>query len=210
MEATKRVKNIAPSLTLEITAKAKKMKAEGIIDTTLLAVDYLMWDEMPPANGTDAPLVVVPLETRTNDRQNQNSLHDEIKQKIVDIGTLLGFESSPEVRIAPGAQVDAVWEVKIGNMGKAIYVFEVQSSGSIDSLILNLLRAQSNAAVQAIVAVSTFEQIEKIKRELPADAIDRRKLKLWDFDDVVMVYDSLSKAHASINKLALVPDGFSQ
>ena len=30
MEATKRVKNIAPSLTLEITAKAKKMKAEGI------------------------------------------------------------------------------------------------------------------------------------------------------------------------------------
>ena len=30
MEATNRVKNIAPSLTLEITAKAKKMKAEGI------------------------------------------------------------------------------------------------------------------------------------------------------------------------------------
>ena len=30
MEITKRVKNIAPSLTLEITAKAKKMKAEGI------------------------------------------------------------------------------------------------------------------------------------------------------------------------------------
>ena len=30
MEATKMVKNIAPSLTLEITAKAKKMKAEGV------------------------------------------------------------------------------------------------------------------------------------------------------------------------------------
>lgn len=30
MEATKRVKEIAPSLTLEITAKAKKMKAEGV------------------------------------------------------------------------------------------------------------------------------------------------------------------------------------
>lgn len=189
---------------------AAKMKAEGIIDTTLLAVDYLMWDEMPPSNETDAQLAVIPLETRTTYRQNQSSLHDEIKQKIVDIGNLLGFESSPEVRIAPGAQVDAVWEVKIGNMGKAIYVFEVQSSGSIDSLILNLLRAQSNAAVQAIVAVSTFEQIEKIKRELPADAIDRKKLRLWDFDDVVMVYDSLSKAHASINKLALVPDGFRQ
>ncbi len=96
---------------------AAKMKAEGIIDTTLLAVDYLMWDEMPPSNETDAQLAVIPLETRTTDRQNQSSLHDEIKQKIVDIGNLLGFESSPEVRIAPGAQVDAVWEVKIGNMG---------------------------------------------------------------------------------------------
>ena len=90
---------------------AAKMKAEGIIDTTLLAVDYLMWDEMPPSNETDAQLAVIPLETRTTDRQNQSSLHDEIKQKIVDIGNLLGFESSPEVRIAPGAQVDAVWEV---------------------------------------------------------------------------------------------------
>jgi hypothetical protein len=112
------------------------------------------------------------------------------------------------VKIAAGAVVDAVWEVKIGNMGKAIYVFEVQSSGSIDSLILNLLRAQSNAAVQAIVAVSSAEQIEKIKKELPENAIDRKKLKMWDFDEVAMVHESLSKAHASINKLALVPDGF--
>ena len=74
------------------------------------------------------------------------------------------FTVGDNARIAAGAVVDAVWEVKIGNMGKAIYVFEVQSSGSIDSLILNLLRAQSNAAVQAIVAVSSAEQIEKIKK----------------------------------------------
>ncbi len=187
---------------------AAEMKTAGIDDTTLLAVDYLLWDEMPPANEISPSPVTVSPAAETDKRQNQNSLHDEIKQKIVDIGVLLGFESRPEVKIAPGAKVDVVWEVKIGNMGKAIYVFEVQSSGSIDSLILNLLRAQSNAAVQAIVAVSTIEQIEKIKRELPTDAIDRKKLKLWDFSDVEMVHDALSKAHASINKLALVPDGF--
>ena len=48
-------------------------------------------------------------------------------------------------------------------MGKAIYVFEVQSKGWIDSLILNLKKAQSNAAVQAVVAVADEEQLAKIK-----------------------------------------------
>lgn len=189
---------------------AARMKAEGFIDTTLLAVDYLMWDEMPPVNEVEDRPTAQSQETNVHNHQIQSSIHDEIKQKIVDIGVWLGFESRAEIKIAPGAVVDAVWEVKIGNMGKAIYVFEVQSSGSIDSLILNLLRAQSNAAVQAIVAVSTLMQIEKIKKEVPADAIDRKKLKMWDFDEVVMVHESLSKAHASINKLALVPDGFNQ
>ena len=186
---------------------AAEMKNKGIPDTTLLAVDYLLWDEIPSDNET-VPVAPSQLTTAVSNHQIQKSIHDEIKQKIVEIGIWLGFESRSEVKIAVGAVVDAVWEVKIGNMGKAIYVFEVQSSGSIDSLILNLLRAQSNAAVQAIVAVSSAEQIEKIKKELPENAIDRKKLKMWDFDEVTMVHESLSKAHASINKLALVPDGF--
>lgn len=42
---------------------------------------------------------------------------------------------------------------------KSSYVFEVQSKGSIDSLILNLKKAQSNAAVQAVVAVADEEQL---------------------------------------------------
>lgn len=84
------------------------------------------------------------------------------KEKLVAIGELLGFDSRSEVKITTGAVVDAVWEAKIGNMGKAIYVFEVQSKGSIDSLILNLKKAQSNAAVQAVVAVADEEQLAKI------------------------------------------------
>ncbi len=47
------------------------------------------------------------------------SLHNEIKEKLVAIGELLGFASRSEVRITAGAVVDAVWEAKIGNMGKA-------------------------------------------------------------------------------------------
>lgn len=126
---------------------------------------------------------------------------------MVAIGELLGFESRSEVKIATGAVVDAVWEAKIGNMGKAIYVFEVQSKGSIDSLILNLKKAQSNAAVQAVVAVADEEQLAKIIRESEG-VIDAKSLRTWDSDDVLVVYDSLARAHESINKLALVPESF--
>ena len=64
-------------------------------------------------------------------------------------------------------------------MGKAIYVFEVQSKGSIDSLILNLKKAQSNAAVQAVVAVADEGQLSKIIRE-SAGVIDEKSLRTWD------------------------------
>ena len=115
--------------------------------------------------------------------------------------------SRSEVKITTGAVVDAVWEAKIGNMGKAIYVFEVQSKGSIDSLILNLKKAQSNAAVQAVVAVADEEQLAKIIRE-SAGVIDEKSLRTWDSEDVLAVYDSLVRAHESINKLALVQKVF--
>ena len=86
--------------------------------------------------------------------------------------------------------MDAVWEAKIGNMGKAIYVFEVQSKGSIDSLILNLKKAQSNAAVQAVVAVADEEQLAKIIRE-SAGVIDENLCALGIQNDVLAVYDAL-------------------
>lgn len=139
--------------------------------------------------------------------KESKSLHEEIKEKLVAIGELLGFESRAEVRITAGAVVDAVWEAKIGNMGKAIYVFEVQSKGSIDSLILNLKKAQNNAAVQAVVAVADEAQLAKIIKE-SRGVIEEKDLRTWDSEDVLAVYDALVRAHESINKLALVPDSF--
>jgi len=52
-----------------------------------------------------------------------------------------------ERKVARGAQVDAVWQARIANLGVVTYVFEVQRHGSIDSLILNLQRAQNNPTV---------------------------------------------------------------
>ena len=186
---------------------ANYMKEEGFQDVSLLAVDYMMWDELPPKTTID--------EISTNNNIDRGgspiqdkSLHNDIRDKVLDIGRFLGFDSQAEVKIATGAVVDAIWEVKIGNMGKTTYVFEVQSNGSIDSLILNLIKAQTNPSVQAIVAVASLTQLEKIKKELPTDIIDNKKLKLWSIDDVTEVHAALSKVTEAINKLALVPDGF--
>ena len=192
------------------TAKeiASELKKAGAEDYDLLAIDYFMWDEILPLAEKKSSEVPASLETKKPVTANDSkSLHDEIKEKLVAIGELLGFDSRSEVKITTGAVVDAVWEAKIGNMGKAIYVFEVQSKGSIDSLILNLKKAQSNAAVQAVVAVADEEQLAKIINE-SAGVIDETALRTWDSEDVLAVYDSLVRAHESINKLSLVPESF--
>lgn len=187
---------------------AEELQKAGAEEHDLLAVDYFMWDEiLPLAEKKTSGGSVTPKVSRPVTVTDSKSLHDEIKEKLVAIGELLGFDSRSEVKIATGAVVDAVWEAKIGNMGKAIYVFEVQSKGSIDSLILNLKKAQSNAAVQAVVAVADEEQLAKIISE-SAGVIDEKSLRTWDSEDVLSVYDSLVRAHESINKLALVPESF--
>lgn len=186
---------------------AATLKASGAEDCDLLTVDYFLWDEILPLAEKKAPADQQPVTGVPQSANDSKSLHDEIKEKLVAIGELLGFESRSEVKITTGAVVDAVWEAKIGNMGKAIYVFEVQSKGSIDSLILNLKKAQSNAAVQAVVAIADDEQLAKIIRE-SSGVIDEKSLRTWESDDVLAVYDSLVRAHESINKLALVPESF--
>ena len=188
----------------EIAQELKKFGAENY---DLLAVDYFLWDEILPLAEKKSAEIPVSESKKPTTVSDSKSLHDEIKEKLVAIGELLGFDSRSEVKITAGAVVDAIWEAKIGNMGKAIYVFEVQSKGSIDSLILNLKKAQSNAAVQAVVAVADEGHLSKIIRE-SAGVIDEKSLRTWDSEDVLAVYDSLVRAHESINKLALVPESF--
>ena len=186
---------------------AQELKKSGAEDYDLLAVDYFLWDDILPLAEKKSAETPVSEPKGPMTVSDSKSLHDEIKEKLVAIGELLGFDSRAEVKITAGAVVDAIWEAKIGNMGKAIYVFEVQSKGSIDSLILNLRKAQSNAAVQAVVAVADEEQLAKIIRE-SAGVIDEKSLRTWDSEDVLAVYDALVRAHESINKLALVPESF--
>ena len=142
------------------------------------------------------------------EKDEKQFIHDDIINQIVEIGQWLGFESKSEVKIADGAIVDAIWQAQIGNMGKVIYAFEVQTHGSIDSLILNLQKATNNFAVQAIVAVSDEIQIEKIKRESKGIRDIESKLKTWNYIEVIEMHDCLERSNEIINNLGLVPDSF--
>ena len=168
----------------------------------LIALDYFIW--MKIQDDIDEPELVDVVEAPKTKKES-GFVHNDIRDKIKDIGECLGFKATTEVAVASGARVDTVWEVSIGNMGRIIYVFEVQTSGSIDSLILNLMKAKNNKAVQGIVAVSDAVQLEKIRKEV--DSLDdiKKDIKYWDYTDVIEVHEALQKANESINKLGLVP-----
>ena len=131
--------------------------------------------------------------------------HNEIKERILEIGQYLGFEAEKEVRIAKGAQVDAIWTVHLGNLGVVKYVFEVQKGGSLDSLLLNLQKAKRNPAVQREIIVSNTDGLENAKEE--AELLGEefaRSVAYLEATDVLKVAESLKEAWEIINRLELV------
>ena len=178
------------------------MKENGLPVENLLSVDYLLWD----IAKSKEEVATTKEKKEVLSKKAEKTLHTEIKDMIVDIGTFLGFEAEAEVKVATGAVVDAIWKVRIGNMGMIMYVFEVQSSGSIDSLILNLQKASNNKAVQRLIAVSDATQLQKIKNEV--EPLKNFEILYWDFEDVRNVHENLSNAFGSINRLGLVPPDF--
>ncbi|HVO69960.1 MAG TPA: hypothetical protein VMT24_07945, partial [Aggregatilineaceae bacterium] len=92
--------------------------------------------------------------------------HNEVVGQLVAIGQWLGFQAEQERKIARGSQVDAIWQARIANLGVVTYVFEVQRRGSIDSLILNLQRAQNNPTVQRLIVVANPADIGRARQEI--------------------------------------------
>lgn len=192
---------------------AEEMRKAGLENTSLLAVDYFIWDQLQVAptlsqirigqQEKDQGLVV-----QEEDSREAEFIHNDIRDKLRDIGQWLGFIAYTERKVAQGAQVDTVWEATIGNMGRVIYVFEVQTSGYIDSLLINLLKSLNNPAVQGVVAVSNKKQLERIKSHAMEVKDMRDKLKYWDYENVLQVHESLQFVNESINELGLVPESF--
>jgi hypothetical protein len=190
-----------------------EMRAHGDAGANMLTVDYFIWDELqvsetlvdiykPKQASADAVSVA------KVDSATAAFLHDEVRDKIADVGRWLGLQAETEKKVATGAVVDAVWQVTIGNMGRVIYIFEVQAKGSIDGLILNLLKSLNNPAVQGVVAVSDAAQLDKIKAEAAGVAGLKDKLKCWNYLQVLEVHEALESVNEAINSLGLVPQGF--
>lgn len=188
----------------EVVAYAKQNNYNEVCD--MLTLNSFIWQELQiNVEQIDANTESQSELVSTN-KKDAEFIHNDIRDKLADIGRFFGFKAEVEKKIADGAIVDATWEVTIGNMGRVIYVFEVQTSGSIDSLILNLMKAKNNKAVQGIIAVTDQKQIEKIKKEVATLPIDG-EIKFWDYMEVIKVHESFQYVNESINKLALVPLG---
>lgn len=199
-----------------LTKTAKKIASElasqGINDPDLLTVDYFIWNELQVEDNLSGIHKPVPVaesmpEQDIDESTSTEFIHDEIKSKLADIGDWYGFKSRTEVKVADGSVVDTIWEATIGNMGRVIYVFEVQTRGSIDSLILNLLKSLNNPAVQGVVAVSDKKQLERIRKHAANVKDLNEKLKYWDYTKVLQVHEALEIVNEQINGLELVPQG---
>jgi len=191
---------------------AIELQKAGVGEANLLTVDYFIWDELQVEDTLAGiftkkkPEDLPPIEK--TDTTTSTFIHNEIRDKLADVGSWLGFKSQIEVKVSDGSKVDTIWESTIGNMGRVIYVFEVQTKGSIDSLLVNLLKALNNPAVQGVVAVSDAEQLEKIHKHAALVGELAKKLKYWDYKNVLEIHEALSMVNESINGLGLVPQGF--
>lgn len=199
----------------ELSATAKEIGAEmaefGEMDHDLLAVDYFIWEELQVEDNLSA----ISFEgdggseaIAKADKETSQFIHNEVRDKIEQIGIWLGFDGRTEIKVSAGSKVDATWEATIGNMGRVIYVFEVQTKGAIDSLLINLQKSLNNPAVQGVIAVSDKAQLEKIKSHAAGLSGLHDKLKYWDYEEVLRVHAALEEAYESINALQLVPDSF--
>ena len=182
---------------IELTKYSKEIQ-KIILDKygreeSLLFVDYFFWDCLRdvPENSAKKESVI-----------NNKSYHNEIVDYIKNIGSLLGYNTDLKGNIKDSGKIaDAIWEFNVGNLGKIKYVFEVQDSGSIDSLIVSLMNASQDISVQAVVAVSDEEQINKIKKHCNNinDSFNG-KLKFWNINEIERAYNELSSSMEIINK----------
>lgn len=183
------------NISKEVQREISKRIGENV---DLLFVDYFFWDQLRDYKTINTKEKKKEVESVVNNK----SFHNEIIDYIKNIGYLLGYDTNNNGKIKNSGKIaDAIWEFNVGNIGKIKYVFEVQDSGSIDSLIVSLMNASQDISVQAVVAVSDETQIEKIK--LHCNNINgsfNGKLKFWDINEVERAYTDLTNSMEIINK----------
>ncbi len=135
--------------------------------------------------------------------------HDEVVEQLVNIGQWLGFQAEKEKMVARGAKVDAIWQARIANLGVVTYAFEVQRRGSVDSLILNLQRAQNNPTVQRLIVVANASDIDRIRQEIATlPESFRKSVGYMEVREAIRAAELIGELSGIIGKLELVRSEF--
>jgi len=102
-----------------------------------------------------------------------------------------------------------VWQARIANLGIVTYIFEVQRSGSIDSLILNLQKARKNPSVQKVVVVANTKNLRQVQEEVSALSQEfASAVAYMEARDLERATEHLQAFSEIIGRLELVPGGF--
>lgn len=174
---------------------------EGLNTLDLNAFLYLVWEIGRESEPLPRQAAVSPPE--------EDFDHDELVEQLVNVGQWLGFVAEKEKTVARGAKVDLIWQARIANLGVVTYVFEVQRRGSVDSLILNLQRAQNNPTVQRLIVVARGDDIERIRGEivtLPESF--RKSVSYMVVRDAQRAAELIGELSGIIGKLELVRSEF--
>jgi len=169
----------------------KQFQDLGWTNVDLLDINYFLWDLLEHYNNSYQP-----------DIENNQTLHDELQEKLITIGNWLGYHTRKEVKIAVGAVVDVIWEYYDDLIGTVTYVFEIQTKGNVDSLIMNLWKATSYLNVRSVVAISDKEQLNVIKNE--SEKVFKNSnfdISLWNYKEVFDVFDKLQFVKESVNSI---------
>jgi hypothetical protein len=136
--------------------------------------------------------------------------HNEVVDQLVAIGQWLGFQAEKERKVARGSVVDAIWQARIANLGVVTYIFEVQRRGSVDSLILNLQRAQNNPTVQRLIVVANPADILRVKHEIATlPESFRKSVGFMETREVIRAARLIDELSGIIGALELVRSEFS-
>lgn len=183
---------------------ADLLRQNGFPDADLVSVDFLLYFVFTTVPEPEAR--VLPSAQTDEDYAFD---HDEVRDKLAEVGSGLGFDAETEVTIARGARVDCVWSTRIANMGMVRYVFEVHRGGNMDGMILNLQRARTNPTVQRLVVIANTKNIRLVQGEiemLPEEF--RKSVSFMEAKDVLRAHELVSEVTALIRRLELVKEEF--
>lgn len=187
-----------------------ELRAQRFHVEDLLQVDYYLFQVgQAKDSATPQPVTGVLPAASQAESDDEDFDHGDVIDKLVAVGQWLGFDASKEVKVAKGAVVDTIWRARIANLGVVTYAFEVQSKGSIDSLILNLQKAQNNPSVQRLVVVAKSSVLRAIEQEvsgLPESF--RRSLSFMKASSVIRASELVEELSAIVDNLHLVQSEF--